>query len=172
MKNSKIKSVQTSGDYQSKFDGSTMYTFEIQLEDGSVGEVSAKSQDRWKEGDEVEYTITTSPKFGNKLKLNKPGSQSFGSRKPDGDTQKRIENSWAIQTAIKLHGELEGDYGVYMSRIMVTASDLLRRRDSLSKELPEVYLDDPERPSASKWTKEDIEIAEADEDQGETSMPF
>ena len=171
MKNSKIKSVQNNGSYQSKFDGSTMYTFEIQLEDGEVGEVSAKSEDRWKEGDEVEYTCSPS-KFGNKLKLNKPGSQSFGSRKPDGDTQKRIENSWAIQTAIKLHGELEGDYGVYMSRIMVTASDLLRRRDSLSSELPEVYLDDPERPSASKWTKSEIDAMDIEAESEESSLPF
>ena len=171
MKNSKIKSVQNNGSYQSKFDGSTMYTFEIQLEDGEVGEVSAKSEDRWKQGDEVEYTSTPS-KFGNKLKLNKPGSQSFGSRKPDGDTQKRIENSWAIQTAIKLHGELEGDYGTYMSRIMVTASDLLRRRDSLSSELPEVYLDDPERPSASKWTKSEIDAMDIEAESEESSLPF
>lgn len=171
MKNSKIKSVQNNGSYQSKFDGSTMYTFEIQLEDGEVGEVSAKSEDRWKEGDEVEYTLTIS-KFGNKLKLNKPGSQSIGSRKPDDDTLKRIENSWAIKTAIQLHGQLEGDYGTYMSRVMVTASDLLRRRDSLSSELPEVYLDDPERPSASKWTKEDIERFEEDEERDVPSLPF
>ena len=34
---SKIKSTQNSGDYQSKFDGSTMYTSEVELEDGSVG---------------------------------------------------------------------------------------------------------------------------------------
>ena len=171
MKNSKIKSVQNNGSYQSKFDGSTMYTFEIQLEDGEVGEVSAKSEDRWKEGDEVEYTSTPS-KFGNKLKLNKPGSQSFGSRKPDADTQKRIENSWAIQTAIKLHGELEGDYETYMSQMMLTASDLLRLRDSLSSELPEVYLDDPERPSASKWTKSEIDAMDIEAESEESSLPF
>jgi hypothetical protein len=171
MKNSKIKSVQNNGSYQSKFDGSTMYTFEIQLEDGEVGEVSAKTEDRWKEGDEVEYTCSPS-KFGNKLKLNKPGSQSFGSRKPDDETLKRIENSWAIKTAIQLHGQLEDDYGTYMSRVMVTASDLLRRRDSLSKELPEVYLDDPERPSASKWTKSEIDAMDIEAESEESSLPF
>ena len=171
MKTSKIKSVQNNGSYQSKFDGSTMYTFEIQLEDGSVGEVSAKSEDRWKEGDEVEYTSTPS-KFGNKLKLNKPGSQSFGSRKPDDDTLKRIENSWAIKTAAQIHGPVQGSYAVYIDRVMVTASDLLRRRDTLSSELQEVYLDDPERPSASKWTKEEIESAEAEQDNEEPSLPF
>lgn len=171
MKNSKIKSVQNNGSYPNKFDGSTMYTFEIQLEDGSVGEVSAKSEDRWKQGDEVEYTSTPS-KFGIKLKLNKPGSQSYGSRKPDDDTLKRIENSWAIKTATQIHGPLQGSYAIYIDRVMVTASDLLRRRDSLSKELPEVYLDDPERPSASKWTEEDIARAEAAGEQGEPSLPF
>ena len=71
MGKSKIKTVQNNGTYQSKFDNSTMYTFEIQLEDGSVGEVSAKTEDRWKEGDEVEYVLTAS-NYGNKMKLNRP----------------------------------------------------------------------------------------------------
>jgi len=148
-----------------------MYTFEILLEDGSVGEVSAKSIDRWKDGDEVEYTSSPS-KYGNKLKLNKPGSQSFGSRKPDDDTLMRIENSWAIKIAVQIHGPVQGSYAIYIDRVMVTASDLLRRRDTLSSELTEVSLDDPERPSASKWTKEDIERAEAAEDQGEPALNF
>ena len=68
---SKIKSTQNSGDYQSKFDGSTMYTSEVELEDGSVGVVSAKTIDRWSVGDEVEYTLTAT-NHGNKLKLTRP----------------------------------------------------------------------------------------------------
>ena len=58
MQTSKIKTTQGSGTYESKYDGSTMYTSEVLLEDGTVGEVSAKSADRWKVGDEVAYTVT------------------------------------------------------------------------------------------------------------------
>ncbi len=174
MGKSKIKSVQAKGTYDSKFDGSTMFSFEIELEDGILGEVSAKSEDRWKAGDEVEYTVTTSP-YGKKLKLTKPDFKSFNSnypRKPDNETQKRIENSWAIQTAINLLGSLEGEYQPYMERVMGTASDLLRRRDSLSKELPEVILDDPERPSASKWTKTEIDAMDMEAEKADSTLPF
>jgi hypothetical protein len=37
-----------------------MHKFEIELEDGTSGEVSAKTEDRWNVGDEVEYEVTPS----------------------------------------------------------------------------------------------------------------
>jgi hypothetical protein len=108
MQTSKIKTTQGSGTYESKYDGSTMYTSEVLLEDGTVGEVSAKSADRWKVGDEVAYTVTEG-KFGKKLKLNRP---DFGSnptstgttvtRFHDRDEKRQhlIMNQWAIKTAM------------------------------------------------------------------------
>ena len=108
MQTSKIKTTQASGTYVSKFDGATMYTSEVELEDGTVGEVSAKSPDRWNVGDEVAYTVTEG-KFGKKLKLNRP---DFGSnptstgntvtRFHDRDEKRQhlIMNQWAIKTAI------------------------------------------------------------------------
>jgi len=176
MGQSKIKSVQANGTYQSKFDGSTMYAFEVELEDGILGDVSAKTEDRWKAGDEVEYTLTTSP-YGKKLKLTKPDFKPFNSnfsRKPDLDTQKRIENSWALQTAIKMLGVLEGDRGVYLSEVNTTALMLLKMRDKLSEEVQEVVLDDSERPSASKWTETEIDAMdlEAEKAHSPNSLPF
>lgn len=101
MGTSKIKSVQANGTYQSKFDNSTMYTSEIELEDGTIGEVSAKSENRWSAGDEVEYTVT-SGKFGNKLKLNKPNADfSGGSVARFQDRQDIILNEWSIGRALE-----------------------------------------------------------------------
>ena len=56
MGQSKIKTIQPNGTYDSQ--NGLMYKFEIQLESGDSGEVSAKSQDRWSVGDEVEFEVT------------------------------------------------------------------------------------------------------------------
>jgi hypothetical protein len=109
---SKIKSTQNSGDYQSKFDGSTMYTSEVELEDGSVGVVSAKTIDRWSVGDEVEYTLTAT-NHGNKLKLTRPNADFSGGNSTstsnsvdryhdkDAKRQSLIMNQWAIRLAME-----------------------------------------------------------------------
>ena len=48
----KIKTIQPNGTYDSQ--NGMMYKFEIQLESGDSGEVSAKSEDRWSVGDETD----------------------------------------------------------------------------------------------------------------------
>ena len=50
-----------------------MYQFDVELEDGTSGEVNATTPDRWSVGDEVDYTESDG-KFGKKLKLSKPMS--------------------------------------------------------------------------------------------------
>lgn len=107
---SKIKTTQASGTYVSKFDGATMYTSEVELEDGTVGEVSAKTPDRWSVGDEVEYAVRETP-HGNKLKLDKRmGGFSFGNVSSTSesnsvtrfqDRQDIILNEWAIGRALE-----------------------------------------------------------------------
>ena len=75
MGQSKIKTIQPNGTYEGR--NGLMHKFEIELENGQGGEVSAKSEDRWKVGDEVEFEITPS-KWGDKMKLTKPGFQQGG----------------------------------------------------------------------------------------------
>ena len=174
MGQSKIKSVQANGTYQSKFDGSEMFAFEVELEDGILGDVSAKTIDRWKVGDEVEYTLTTSA-YGKKLKLTKPDFKPFisnFSHKPDEDTIKRIENSWALKTAIQMLGVLEGDRGVYLSEVNSTALTLLKMRDALSNTPSEEGENDSERPSASKWTKTEIDAMDLEAEKADSTLPF
>ena len=108
METSKIKSVQANGTYNSKYDNAVMYTYEIQLENGQVGEVACKSENRWSVGDEVEFTANQTT-FGVKLKLSKPNSNysnngSYGGGKPD--IQARIDASWSIGQAIAILGAL------------------------------------------------------------------
>ena len=75
MGQSKIKTIQPNGSYPNdRAPEGVMYTFEVELEDGESGEVGAQKKDRWNVGDEVEYTLNQS-KWGNKLKLSKPGDR-------------------------------------------------------------------------------------------------
>lgn len=121
MGQSKIKSIQPNGTYQSQ--NGLMYKFEIELEDGTSGEVSAKTEDRWNIGDEVEYETTPS-KWGVRMKLTKAGYADKGSSP---DIQKRIDASWAIGHAINQESDPQ--------KILDAAEYLLNLRDSLISKL-------------------------------------
>lgn len=56
LKTSKVKSVQANGTWDSKF-GGTFYKFEVEMENGNVGEYSSKTKDQEKfvVGEEVQY---------------------------------------------------------------------------------------------------------------------
>lgn len=131
MGQTKIKSIQAQGTYQGQT--GTVYKFEVELEDGEVGEVGAMTENRWSEGDEVEYTKTDT-KWGPKLKLQKPGftpSAPGGGFKQNPETQKRIENSWAIGTAVQIIGHQQIPKEDYYKQMREIACDLLNERDNL-----------------------------------------
>jgi hypothetical protein len=124
MGQSKIKTIQPNGTYEGR--NGLMYKFEIELENGQGGEVSAKSEDRWKVGDEVEYEVTPS-KWGDKMKLTKPGFQQGGGYKDDPEKTKRITASWAIGLAIQQASDPQ--------EILEAAEHLINMRDSLISKL-------------------------------------
>ena len=76
MAKSKIKSVVQDGTVT--LSHGDFFRLKITLDTLEEGEVLAKSADRWKEGQEVEYTIYRT-QYGNKLKLSLPDSQPFKS---------------------------------------------------------------------------------------------
>ena len=126
MGQSKIKSIQPNGTWEGR--NGLMYKFEIELEDGSSGEVNSKTDNRWNVGDEVEYTVTPS-KWGDRLKLDKAGynnqRSTGGGNNPD--IQKRIDASWAIGHAINQESDPE--------KIVEAAEWLLKLRDTLISKL-------------------------------------
>ena len=124
MGQSKIKTIQPNGTYDSQ--NGIMYKFEIQLESGDSGEVSAKSEDRWSVGDEVEFEVTPS-KWGDKMKLMKPGFTPNQSRGSNPDIQKRIDASWAIGHAINQESDPE--------KVLEAAEFLLSIRNTLISKL-------------------------------------
>lgn len=107
----KIKQVQPNGNVE--IQGKNFYKFEVQLEDGTSGEVLALKPDRWKAGDEVEVERKESP-YGMKFKLRIPDARSGGGgsyqKKESPELKNRIDASWAIGQAVamgaKEHKEL------------------------------------------------------------------
>lgn len=98
-----IQAVQNNGTYEGSY--GTMYKQEVTLDDGSTGEVSAKTADKWKVGDVVEVQRTET-QYGTRFKFSIPqtggqgGFKSGGNFQKDPETQLRIEASWAIGQAI------------------------------------------------------------------------
>ena len=136
MVSSKIKSVQANGTYDSQY--GEMFKYEVELEDGSVGEVSSKMEGRWKEGDEVEYT-STNTNWGVKLKLNKPGTsdgpRNFGGGQkspPSPDVQKRIDGSWSMGQAIAILGSCPKEVSVeqWLDDVSDVAQLILSKRNA------------------------------------------
>lgn len=131
MGQSKIKSIQAQGTYQGQ--SGTVYKFEVELEDGAVGEVGAKTENRWSEGDEVEYTKTDT-NWGPKLALQKPGftpSAPGGGFKRNPVDQKNMENSWALGTAVQVIGQQQIPTDKYLQEVRDMAVALLKERDNL-----------------------------------------
>jgi hypothetical protein len=98
-----ITAVQNNGTYEGAY--GLMYKQEVTLDDGTTGEVSAKSEGKWKVGDVVEVQRTET-KFGTRFKFSIPqegGARPNGfSSKQDPETQLRIEASWAIGQAVAM----------------------------------------------------------------------
>lgn len=100
----KITAVQNNGTYTGAY--GTMYKQEVTLDDNTTGEVSAKSENKWKVGDTVEVQRTET-QYGTRFKFSIPQDQAptAGANrtfKKDPETEYRIEASWAIGQAVSM----------------------------------------------------------------------
>ena len=115
-----------------------MYDYAVELEDGALGIASSTSAEAppYGVGDEVEYTKTENS-FGVKLRIKKAGGDfggGGGGFKRNPEDQKKMENSWAIQTAVQIMGNCaEGvSYTDYLKQCSDLARTLLLQRDALN----------------------------------------
>tara|TARA_R110002020_G_scaffold385470_3_gene596385 strand:- start:2564 stop:3028 length:465 start_codon:yes stop_codon:yes gene_type:complete len=139
MKETKIKSIQSNGTWESKF--GLMYQFEVELEDGTLGEANSKSETPpYSQGSTVWYDVKAETPYGKKLKISTSdpnANQNTSYVAPanmSSDTQKRIENSWAVQTAIQVYGAIPQtgyDLKTYLDRVSELAPRLLEMRDNV-----------------------------------------
>ncbi len=142
MNKSKIDELVGNGTWEGQY--GMMYSFNIRLEDGTEGEVNSKSETPpYGVGDDVWYEVKQETAFGKKLKVStqdpaqRPtgGFAGGGRKKEDPALQKRIENSWAIQTAIQVMGPKpdEVTFSAYSLVVEDTALSLLKLRDSINQ---------------------------------------
>lgn len=132
-----ITQVQGNGTFDSQY--GVMYKYHVEFDNGDLqAEATSKtSPPPWKEGDTVWYEVTGEFRGLAKVKISRqdPAASKFGgggvARREDPDLQKRIENSWAIQTAVQIVGPTEGipDW----KRIQTLALNLLYLRDHLDE---------------------------------------
>ena len=103
-KKSKVNGVTANGTWDSKY--GTLYKFEVSFENGDVGEYNSKTQDQNKfvQGKETDYSITSREYNGNTFYTIKPvQQQSFGGGyKKDPETDKKI----ARMSVLKVAGDL------------------------------------------------------------------
>ena len=98
IKKSKVKNVQANGTWEGKF--GLMYKFEVEMENGDIGEYSskAKDQDKFVTGQETEYEFVD----GNFPKV-KPVYQKpqFGNFKDNSDRQESIIRQSSLKCAVE-----------------------------------------------------------------------
>tara|TARA_R100001086_G_scaffold236880_1_gene160630 strand:- start:134 stop:559 length:426 start_codon:yes stop_codon:yes gene_type:complete len=141
MKLSKVQSiVKTNKTWQSN-KGSMMYDYNVDLEDGVKGTASSTNPDNppYSVGDEVEYSTKPNQYSYNETRLSikkaglgfNPGGGGF-KRSPE--DQKKMENSWAIQTAVQVLGKCPKEVTVeqWLVDCAEVARMLLVKRDTLN----------------------------------------
>jgi hypothetical protein len=112
IKKSKVKNVQANGTWEGKF--GLMYKFEVEMENGDIGEYSSKSkdQDKFVEGQEMEYEFVGGQFPKVKPVYNKPdftkGSVSggySGGYKKDHNVQELIVRQSSLKAAVDYCGD-------------------------------------------------------------------
>lgn len=110
METSKIQAVQGNGTWQNQH-GETMYSWAIELADGTTGKANTKTPQPWYEvGSEVAYAVRSEhPTHGKTLKIERPnfvgyqgGGRANGGGKQSPEITTRILSCWAITEALNL----------------------------------------------------------------------
>jgi hypothetical protein len=138
--------------------GAEMFKFDVILENGMVGEVLARSTNKWKEGDSVVVLDQKSSKWGNKLKLDRPTSQygtdsdnqKWEANKPSApqsdNRQDAIITQWAIREAQTFFVNTSSDPSKVSLR-MIAGTALQFKQ--MAKDLDKYYEDSRQQPEAT-----------------------
>lgn len=118
--------------------GTTMYAYDVTLEDGGFGGVNTMKPDRWKVGDEVEYEMRSTHN-GPKLQLSKPSFnqpyQMVSAGNKSDDTTKGIIASWAVGVAVNAVGPAQVDNETYWQLVNTHAKMALYARKNIMNEV-------------------------------------
>jgi|DEB0MinimDraft_10_1074344.scaffolds.fasta_scaffold101978_2 hypothetical protein len=115
-------------------DHGVMYCFKLLLSDGRNGEVNAKTNDRYQEGDEVWIIDEKDGKYGFKWRLSKqdPSANSYGSNGQNTSSNKDLEitASWAIGQALGCMPDLIEDEQALLkqaAKLMLVRQNLIEQ---------------------------------------------
>lgn len=129
------------------------FKMNITLDSGQSGEVLAKTQDRWKVGDEVEAEVQNT-QYGTKLKLSKPqpaGGFSKGGFSPE--KEKRITFLSCLSSAASFHAQSS----VTPEQVIETAKKFANAAFSLDK-APAKQAAPKEQPPISAYSQNDNDL--------------
>lgn len=99
----KITSINPLGTWD--FQGQTMHSFQVTLDNNLSGKVNTKTADRWKVGDEVEAESYNDKQGNPCLKLSKPDRGGFKKGGMDKNTEKRITFLSCLSSAASFHAQ-------------------------------------------------------------------
>jgi hypothetical protein len=121
-KKSKIKSIIFERDYEGKF--GKMYVYQATLEDGGYGEIQTKTENKYKVGEEIVYTLK-SRQYNNQTLwtitvVTPPQNQFKGS-----GTNPEREQSIIRQSSLKCAVELCNAGKIDVKNLLVTAEKLV-----------------------------------------------
>jgi hypothetical protein len=152
METSKIQAIQGNGTWQNQH-GETMYSWALELEDGTTGKANTKTPEPWYQvGTEVAYAVRSEhPTHGKTLKIDRlnmvgyqGGSRGNGGGKSSPEITRRILSCWAISEALRLmqaeasNGQPSADLtssGSTLREVKNRATSLLALRKELAEQI-------------------------------------
>ena len=101
MSRSKVKQIETTGQTWRSKSGTTMYVYDVALEDGTFGQANSTSEvgPPYAIGDEVEYEVIRQNQYGKTLSIKKFDPENAGGFTPNPARQKEIATQWSINAA-------------------------------------------------------------------------
>ena len=157
MQNKTVASIQGAGTYESPH--GLLYKFDYSFEDETTISANHKTQaPPFKVGDEVEVVVRGSKDNFTWGQVRRPENKAYSTPTQSyskDETTKRIEASWAVNTAVVGLGSLKD-----LSEVERYARELLLMRDRIV----ETPYDAHKGQEPQKWTKEDMQTAEATKD--------
>tara|TARA_R100000458_G_C8163301_1_gene166549 strand:+ start:131 stop:559 length:429 start_codon:yes stop_codon:yes gene_type:complete len=134
VKNSKVKSVQANGTWKNK-KGDTFFKYEIEMENGDSGEYSSisDSQDKFIEGNDVQYNYIGGEYPKIKPYYSNPTSYTYSSSNNSDD--KEIARSVGIKAAVQL-GIAQGlDLAEILETAKILSDFITNEKEVIKKEV-------------------------------------
>lgn len=100
MKKSKIKTIKLQRSYEGNY--GKMYVYDAVMENTEYGEIQTKTENKYKEGDEIEYELKSREYNNQTIWMIKPLYSSSGGFKTNPDKEKHFIRQSALERSVEL----------------------------------------------------------------------